>query len=250
VSHDPQDAPSTASAGPITGPGAGDAPAVEPSGERSPDDDAGKRRVAFLLAAAAALVAVLALRAAYLSDEAGGAWQSALRTELQRSAELVLLVRQVYGTEGQEAFTIATHEVLADQMRIRAQGELADVAQALEVEARVHEDLVAQVKPATELTAGGYALPDGGYDLAARLAHYREAVPQAVALDPDAQTARGDRASRHALGVVSAGILVAVALLMGSLAMPYRRRRAHLLALGGLALTVSGLMALGLEVTA
>lgn len=250
---DPLDQPSAGSTWTTAEPGdvsASDVPAVASPRDRPADDDPARRWVAVLLAAAAVLAATLAMRAAVFSDEAGGAWQSALRTELQRAAVLLQQVRQVYGTEGDEAFAIVTHEVLADQMRMRAQGEPAEVAEVLAAEARVHEDLVGQVKPATELTASGYGLPGGGYDLAARLVDYREAVPDVQALDPDALMEHGDRASGHALGVVSAGIPVAVAILIGSLAMPNRRRRRLLLSLGWLALAVGALVAIGLEATA
>jgi hypothetical protein len=211
------------------------------------EDDPGKRGVAMLLAAAAALATILALRASFLADEAAGAWQSALRTELQRAAALLQEVRQVYGTEGPEAFIITTHEVLGDEMRSHARGASPVVTAVLETEARVHEDLVAQVKPATELTASGYELPAGGYDLSARLAHVRGARPEAVALDPDGLLEQGDRASRHRLGVVAAGVPIGVALLAGALALPHRSRRRSLLALGWLALGVSVCVAVGLE---
>ncbi len=250
---DPLDEPSAGPAGPTAEPGdvsATDVPTATAPHDRPADADAGKRWVAVLLTAAAAVAAILALRVTYLSNEAGGAWQSAFRTELQRAAVLLLDVRQVYGTEGEEAFSIAVHEVLADQMRVRAQAAPAEVARALEAEMRVHEDLVEQVKPATELTAGGYGLPGGGYDLVVRLVGYREAVPDVVALDPDALMRQGDRASGHALGVVAAGVPVAVAVVAGSLAMPYRHRRRFFLVIGWLAIATGLLVAAGLEVTA
>jgi hypothetical protein len=227
----------------------GDIPAFTPR-RRAPEEDPDRRPVAFLLAAAAGLAAILAMWAAFLSDEAAGARQSALRSELQRAAVLLMDVRQVYGSEGAQAFSIAARETLADQMRARARVEPDAVARTLEAEADVQMAIVEQVKPATELTAGGYELAGGGYDLVARLVHYRRAAPDIVALDPDGLLRQGDRAARRALGTVWAAIPVAFALLAGSLAMPYRRRRRMLLALGWLALATGALVAIGLGIAA
>lgn len=247
------DEPSVAPPGPAADQGDGAVaavPAAVSGRDRRADDDPGTRWVAVLLAAAAAVAAILALRVTYLSDEAGGAWQSAVRTELQRAAVLLMEVRQVYGTEGEEAFEITVHEVLAERMEARAQTAPAEIAQTLEAEKRVHDDLVEQVKPFTELTADEYELPGGGYDLVARLVDYREALPDVLALDPDAFMQQGDRASGHARGVVSAGVPVAVAVVAGSLAMPYRHRRRLLLIIGWLGIAVGLLIAIALELTA
>lgn len=227
-------------------PAAHSAPAASPAGDA---DDPGSRWVAALLAAAAVLAAVLAMRAAFLIDDAGDAWQSALRAELKRSVNLIEDVRYVYGTEGDQAFSVVVRESLADGLRVAGSGQPGPIADALITEARVHELVLERTKPEMELTAGGYTLPDGGYDLAARLADRRLASPEIVALDPEELQSTGDRASRHSIGVVYAAVPVGLALLLGSLAMPYRRRRRVLLALGWLALGLAAAAAIALEVS-
>lgn len=210
--------------------------------------DQGTRWVAVLLAAAAIVAAILATRAAFLGNEANDAWQRSLRTEIKRGALLTIAVRYVYGAEAGQAFEIAKHEILAHEMRARAADLDPAVAEVLLREASIHETVISQARTTMEVASERYALPDGGYDLALRLADERAGNADALALDPHPIQAQGDRASRHSVVTLAGSVPVGVAFLMGSLAMPWRRRRRVLLVLAWLAVLSGAAVGLSVEV--
>jgi hypothetical protein len=211
------------------------------------DDDAGARWVAVLLAFAALLAATLATRAAFLSDDASDAWQTALRQELRRSVAALTDIRYVYGPLGDMTFMIATQEVLAEEYRSGAQGAEPAFADVLEAEARVHEGVVEAMLPSLEIAGDPPRLEGGGFDLGGALAAERERMPDLVAIDPDASQAEGDRLARQATLTLAASLPVGFAFLAGALAMPYRRHRRLLMTVGWAACGVAIVAALMLE---
>lgn len=218
-----------------------------PVGAPKEPGDGGTRWAAVLLATAAMTAALLAMRSAFLGNDANDAWQRALRVEIKRGALVSLAVGYVYGAEANQAFGLTIREVLADEFRRRSAGHDPAVADVLLREARVHEGVVAQAKPAVEATSERYALPEGGYDLALRLVDERATAPDAIELDPDPIQAQGDRASRHAVLAMTATVPVGLAFLAGSLAMPWRSRRRVLIAVAWLAVLSGAGMGIALE---
>jgi hypothetical protein len=187
-------------------------------------DDSGSRAVAVLLAVAALLAAVLATRAALLSDEASNAWQTSLRQELKRSVATLTDVRYVYGPEGDQAFMVATHEVMAEELRAAAAEASPEIAAVLDAEARVHDGVVEHTSPGMEFASERYRLEEGGFDLALRLSDIRGGSPDLAGIDPDAPLEEGDRTARHATLTLTAAVPVGAAFFVGALAMPFRRR--------------------------
>ena len=81
-------------------------PSTEPP-EPKPPAERGKRGVALMLAIAALMAAAIATRASFLSSQASGTWQFALRSELKLGAAMIEDVRYVYNSEAPIAFAIA-----------------------------------------------------------------------------------------------------------------------------------------------
>src|SRR5918998_4397460 len=141
--------------------------------------------VAVLLALAATVAAVLGARAAVVSSAASGAWQTAVREEVKRSAALVEDVRYVYAVEAAVALRAAAAAIEADELRHSA-GPLADAEKAAtEAEAFVRQASADALAGAFDLTKDPKYRAGDGYDVAARLADVRNEHPELVALDPD-----------------------------------------------------------------
>lgn len=209
------------------------------------------RTVALLLASAAVLAAIIATRASFLANEAAGHWQQAVRSEIKRAAATVEDVRYVYTSEAPVAYRIAEAQVREQAFREQADDATGEVQAALLYEADVQRALAESLTPASEIAADPtYALPEGGFDLAARLADDRARNPDLVAIDPDAEMAVGDRASAKAVMLVVAGLPVGLTLLLGALATAIQGHRRTLLAAGAVAMGTAVTLGLLIEVLA
>ena len=206
--------------------------------------------VAILLALAATVAAVLGARAALVSSAASGAWQTAVREEVKRSAALVEDVRYVYAVEAAVALRAAAAAVEADELRQSADS-LGDAEKsAAESEAFVRQTSADVLTGAFDLTKDPKYHAGDGYDVAARLADVRNQHPELVALDPGATMDTGSEDSRHGWRLVAATILAAVAFLCGSLAQGFPRYRSPLTVAGfafvGLAAAAAVLVEMGI----
>jgi FlaG/FlaF family flagellin (archaellin) len=188
--------------------------------------------VAILLALAATVAAVLGARAAVVSSAASGAWQTAVREEVKRSAALVEDVRYVYAVEAAVALRAAAAAVEADELRHSADslGDAEKVATASE--AFVQQTSADALNGAFDLTKDAKYRAGDGYDVAARLADVRNQHPELVALDPGATMDQGSESSRHGWRLVAATIPAAIAFLCGSLAQGFPRYRPPLIVAG------------------
>ena len=205
--------------------------------------------MALLLGAAAIVAAIIGARSAALANEAGDAWQDALRTATRRAAAVLEDVRYLYQVEVPPAFQVVGARIQRDEMAARASGAAAPaVADALRLETQVHQAVIDTIEPASDLaTDPVYALPGGGLDLGRRLADARAGSPDALALDPDALMATGDERADQASRLMLTLLPVSLAALFGALAQPFARRRGLLLAAGTLALGIGGAAALAME---
>jgi len=193
------------------------------------------------------MAAILAARSTMLSAAAGDAWQKTLRVELQRTAALLIDVRQVYGAEGDVALMILQDEILADELRDAAAVAAPDIATILAEQAQIHADAAGFLAPNVILAADEYRQADGSIDLEGRLADLRGQTPDMVALDPDSHARSGDQAQERATGVMTAALPLGAAFLLGALAMPLPRRRRMLVILGWTAVVVAAVMAVTVE---
>src|SRR5450830_1480725 len=211
--------------------------------------ESGHTGVAILLTVAAIVAATIGFRAAMISSSASESWQSALRTEVKRSAAALEDVRYLYQTELPMAVRILEARVVGAEMLAAAQGQSGAAKQALLLEASVQDQIISAISSSSNLaTKPDYALPSGGFDLGKRLADLRVQYSALLALDPDSLQATGDRLANKAELVSLALIPTSVAAFLGVLAQPFRRRRTLLLRLGVLALAGGAVMAVAVGV--
>jgi hypothetical protein len=229
--------------------------AVGAGSEAPPGLDGGGRSghggVAILLTAAAIVAAVIGLRAATLSSEASDVWQSALRTEVKRSAVAVEDVRFLYQAELPVAVRIVEARILQTEFAAAAAGETGAVKQSLLTEATVQGQIIDSISPSSDLAIKPeYSLPSGGLDLGRRLADLRAKSPAILALDPEGMVVSGDRLAAKA-GLLTVALLpTSLAAFIGVLAQPFLLRRMLFLRLGSVALLAGVSMAVGIELIA
>ena len=202
-----------------------------------------------LLALAAIVAAILGARASLVSSDASGAWQTAVREEVKRSAALVEDVRYVYGAEAAVAVQAAAASIEADELR-KSAGPLNGTAKtAVETEAFVRQTSADVMSGVFDLTNDPKYRAGDGYDVATRLADIRNQHPELVGLDPGATMDQGSEDSRHAWLLVAAAIPAAIAFLCGSLAQGFPRYRSPLSVAGfafvALAITTAALVEAG-----
>src|SRR5918998_5586214 len=123
---------------------------------------------AILLALAATVAAVLGARAAVVSSAASGAWQTAVREEVKRSAALVEDVRYVYAVEAAVGLRVAAAAVEADELWQSA-GSLGGAEKAaVEAEASIQQASADALAGAFDLTKNPKYRAGDAYDVAAR----------------------------------------------------------------------------------
>jgi len=218
------------------------------SGEPRHNFLSGSGAVALLLATAAIVAAIVAARASFISSDASGNWQSAVRTEVKRAAGAVEDIRFLYQSEAGPAFAIAQARLLEDELRTAAATQQGAIHDALLREADVQAGIITALLPASELAAGpAYALNSGGFDLGHRLADLRASVPDLVALDPDSIQAAGDRSADEGVRLTETTIPIGIAVLLGALAQAFAMRRRDLLIAAWITLTTGMLLAAAVE---
>jgi hypothetical protein len=224
---------------------------IDLASEKEAPRERGNGAVAILLATAAVVAAIIGARASMVSSDANDSWQSALRTEVKRSAAAMNDVQTLYQEDLPTAIRVLQAEILSERLAAGEAGQTPAVGQALQMEAGVQTQLVKLMSPSSGLTSStAYALPSGGYDLGKRLADIRAKSPGMLALDPDGLEKTGDRSADKAVLLTLALFPTSLCALFAVLAQPLRRFRRGLLA-GGLATLVVGVvMALGVEVLA
>jgi hypothetical protein len=226
-------------------------PAVDVSEMEVASHDRGYGGVAVLLAIAAVVAAIIGARASMVSSDANDSWQSALRTEVKRSAAAMNDVQTLYQSDLPTAIEVLKAQILTSELQAAEPGQSPAVQQALEVEASVQSQLAVALSSGAELPSDStYALPSGGYDLGKRLADIRSRNANLVALDPNSLQATGDGLAQKALLLTLALIPTSLCALLGVLAQPLRRHRRALLGSGVVALAVGVVMAIGAEVLA
>ena len=139
--------------------------------------------------------------------------------------------------------------MLVETARVREQAlrqQLADHPEAaarLNLEIQTFVQVQEALKGASPLTGQtDIALPSGGWDLGKALAQQRNAAPDLVALDPDADMTTGDNAAAKGRQISLATIPIAVGVLLAALAEPFVRWRRRLLWLAAV-LVASGAVA-------
>jgi hypothetical protein len=205
----------------------------------------GHAGVAILLTVAAIVAALIGVGAALTSSSASDSWQSALRTDVKRSAGAMEDVRYMYQAELPIAIRIVQARIFQSELLAASQGESGATKQALLMEASVQAQIVSALEPSSVLAAKAeYTLASGGLDLGKRLATLRAQNPSMLTLDPDNLEATGDRLAHKAELLMMALLPTSTAAFLGVLAQPFRRRRLLLLRLGSAALAVGAIMAL------
>jgi hypothetical protein len=211
----------------------------------------GHYSVAALLAVAAVIAAAITARAFMFSNSADDAWQSSLRTEVKRSAAVMVDVRSLYQDELPVAVQILEARILAAEFEAAAESASGSAAQALRLQAEAEANMAGALSSNSQLASDGrYALPSGGFDLARRLADLRSQSPDLLALDPDALQSEGDNLANEAELLTLTLLPTSVGAFLGVMAQPLRRRRRWLLVAGWLALAAGVAMAVGVEVLA
>jgi hypothetical protein len=206
------------------------------------------RGVAVLLTSAAVVAAGLAGWSSFLSGQAADRFDAAMREQLDRAARDVLAQKTVYIDEAPDAMKATVARVRAE-----AYSSVADKrpsqASTLLARARAERRTVAQLTAnRTDLSAGRYRTPQGGFDVAARLRDLRGGS-RPNARDPSTDRRDGDELMHRASLVAAAGVPTAIAFLLGTLAAAFPRRRRRLLGFGTatLAAAVATALLVGIE---
>lgn len=201
--------------------------------------EAGKSRVALVLAASAILTAAIVTRAELLSSDANDHWQAAGKLEIKRQAALLEDVGHVYGAEAPQA-------IRTSQTRIRAAALAAEAAQlgtsgelgrALAGEALVEQQLAKATGTGTPLAEDPAYRRGDGFDVAKRLADVRRDRPVVLESLPEEELRAGNELSRTSTLLMLGTLPAAAAFLAGALAQGFPARRRLLL------LTAVGLLA-------
>lgn len=134
----------------------------------------------------------------------------------------------MYTDERPLAYRIAEARVREGTFREQAAGATEEIGAAPTLEADVQKTLAESFLPNSEIAADPrYALPEGGFDLAMRLADDRALDPSLLAVDPASEQAAGDRASAKGVMLMAAGLPVGLTLFLGALATAFGLTVAH-----------------------
>lgn len=209
----------------------------------------GHRGVALLLGAVAVLAAVVGARSTALANDATDLWQSALRTDVKRSAAALEDIRYVYQAEVPVALVVMGGRLKAEELRTAAAATSGEAAARLTMEADVESGVVSAIEGASSLvTDPVYALPGGGVNLGQRLADQRTGSQDLVDLDPAALAEEGDHLAGKGSSMTLALLPLGFAALFGAMAQPFWGARRLLLAAGTGALGIGAAIALMVEV--
>lgn len=207
--------------------------------------------VATLLTVAAVVAAIVGFRAAVISSSAASSWQSALRTEVKRSAAAMEDVRTLYEAELPVALRVLEARTVQAELLAAAQQQSGPARAALVMEANVQSQIITALSSNSGLaTNADYSLSSGGFDLGRALASLRSQNPDLVSLNPDQLESSGDALAHKAELLTLALIPTSFSALLGVMAQPLKRRRTLLLRLGAVALAAGAIMALAVELTA
>ena len=188
---------------------------------------AGTKGTALLLAAAAVTAAVVGAVASVASSQASGAWQVAVRRQLEQADAIRVGLDQLYLRETPQALAVAAARWRAEELGsaadARADADRAAVLAEASKEAALGDRLAAGGSP---LVASPTYLTPAGLDTGRRLAELRQAAPVGPPVPPRWQ-AKGDAAAHRAIALMAATIPVGVAFLLGALSgvFPTQRRR-------------------------
>lgn len=225
-------------------------PATPPSPTAADGEGSSHRGVAILLGLTAATAALVGALATGAGNDAGDAWQSALRTEVKRSAAADIALGQVYQGEVPTAVEAVGLRITEGRLREAASAATGATATVLTEEADTLAGVRQAMGTSNELMNGAYDLPGGGVDLGKRLAAVRAEDPDMVALDPQAQLDEGDALGIKSFLLTLALLPLGFAALFGALAEPFDQHRRALLAVGTVALATGALIALAVGVLA
>ncbi len=220
-----------------------------PSPARGEPEGESHRGVALLLGAVAVLAAIVGARSTAIANDATDLWQSALRTDVKRSAAALEDIRYVYQAEVPVALVVMGGRLKADELRTAAAATTGEAAVRLALEADVETGVVSAIEGTSSLvTDPAYALPGGGVNLGQRLADERATSQYLVDLDPDALAEEGDHLAGKGSSMTLALLPLGFAALFGAMAQPFWRARRLLLAAGAGALGIGAAIALMVEV--
>ena len=213
-------------------------------------DEPEHRGIAVLLAVAALFAAILGARASFLSGEASGHWQQAVREQLKVSAAVEEDVRYVYETQAPQALAVAIARVRAETYAAAAETATEPARSRLLVNAAAQRAIVDQATQNFRelLPDPRFTLPSGAVDLPRVLAEKRSRSPDILAIDVAATVARGDRASTRALGTLGSTVPIGVTFLLGAFAQAFPRWRRPLLVAGGVTLALGVVAAIVVQV--
>ncbi len=232
------------------GPAAAFAPPAADADGDGEADGGSHRGVALLLAATATVAALVSAIATGTASDAGDAWQSALRTDVQRSAAANVALSSLYQGEVPTAVEAIGLRIQEAQLRTAAGTATGATTTVLTEEADTRAGVLQALGTSVDLTKPDYALPGGGVDLGKRLAAIRAQDPDMVALDPDTIQATGDALAIKAFLLNLALVPLALAALFGALAEPFHEHRRAFLTVGTIALVTGILVAAGIAVLA
>ena len=220
------------------------------AGEDRSEGDGSQRGVAVLLGGAAIAAALVGALAAGHASDASDAWNSAVRLDLKRATAAVEDIRYIYQAEFPQAVTIMSPRSMAAAYTAAASADPVN-APALALAANGQTNAASAMEQSIALTSDAkYALPNGGVDLARRLADVRNEKPDLVAIDPAIAQAQGDELAAKSRWLLLALVPLGVCGLIGTLAQAFRRSRTPLLALGAALLSVGVIAAVAAEVLA
>lgn len=208
----------------------------------------GKRGPAILLALTAVAVVVIGARASLVSSSASEAWQEAVRQQVKQAAAYVEDIRYVYDDEVPRAVRIMEARFRAQELTASTEGLSGPSEEAVFMEQLLQSGLAKDLESVSKLTSDPRYTTDFGFDTARRLSDIRSENPELVSVDPDRRQAQGDLASRHAVRLVGATTVIAVAFLVGSLAQAFQPYRRPLLRVGSSFLLVGMGLAILTEV--
>ena len=220
------------------------------AGEDRSEGDGSQRGVAVLLGGAEIAAALVGALAAGHASDASDAWNSAVRLDLKRATAAVEDIRYIYQAEFPQAVTIMSPRSMAAAYTAAASADPVN-APALALAANGQTNAASAMEQSIALTSDAkYALPNGGVDLARRLADVRNEKPDLVAIDPAIAQAQGDELAAKSRWLLLALVPLGVCGLIGTLAQAFRRSRTPLLALGAALLSVGVIAAVAAEVLA